>query len=55
MSQQAGRAGSDIEPNWNARGYDFNIGRYDRLVEKLDESHKNPITRGLVELAADCP
>lgn len=40
-------------PIWNTRGYDFNIHRRDKLIEKLDYGHKNPITRGLVDRAED--
>jgi len=35
---------------WHKRGYDFNIDRHDTLLEKLDYCHKNPITRGFVDL-----
>ena len=41
------------EPIWNTRGYDFNIHGRDKLTEKLDYCHKNPITRGLVDRAED--
>ena len=40
---------------WNVRGYDFNIHTPQALIEKLDDCHKNPITRGLVERAEDWP
>src|SRR5262245_42091535 len=34
---------------FNTRSYDFNITRFDTLIEKIDYCHKNPITRGLVD------
>lgn len=34
---------------FNTRGYDFNITRFDTLVEKIDYCHKNPVSRGLVD------
>ncbi len=37
----------------NTRGYDRNISTESKLHEKLDYCHKNPITRGLVSIAAD--
>jgi putative transposase len=43
----------DRRPFWQTRGYDFNIDRFDTLVEKLNYCHKNPLTRGLVNDAAD--
>jgi len=38
---------------FNTRGHDFNITRRDKLIEKIDYCHKNPIARGLVDRAAD--
>ncbi len=38
---------------FQTRGYDFNIKRFETLLEKIDYCHKNPITRGLVNDAAD--
>ncbi len=35
------------------RGYDRNVYSRNELIEKLDYCHKNPITRGLVDRAAD--
>jgi hypothetical protein len=35
---------------WNRRGHDFNVYRVQRSMEKLDYCHRNPITRGLVDL-----
>jgi putative transposase len=37
----------------NTRGYDFNIDRQKTLIEKINYCHKNPITRGLVDIAED--
>jgi putative transposase len=34
---------------WKERGYDFNIIEEDKIVEKLDYMHANPVRRGLVE------
>jgi len=41
------------KPIWNTRGYDFNIHQRDTLIEKVDYSHKNPVTRGFVERPED--
>ncbi len=40
---------------WTVRGYDFNVRSDEKLREKLDYCHKNPLTRGLVERAEDWP
>ena len=39
----------------NTRGYDRNIFAHRALLQKLDYCHKNPLTRGLVNDAADWP
>ncbi|MBK8267051.1 MAG: transposase [Planctomycetes bacterium] len=38
---------------FNTRGHDFNITNFKTLLEKIDYCHKNPITRVLVNGAAD--
>jgi putative transposase len=35
-------------PFWQARYYDFNVWREQKLTEKLDYMHRNPVRRGLV-------
>ncbi len=43
----------DKQAIMNTRGYDRNIFSQGELLEKIDYIHKNPITRGLVDSAAD--
>jgi putative transposase len=43
--------GPDPKPFWKPRGYDFNVVQYEKLLEKLDYLHANPIRRGLVDRA----
>src|SRR5262249_44808113 len=38
---------------WQARYYDFNVRSDEKLVEKLDYLHRNPVTRGLVDRPED--
>ena len=40
-------------PFWQARYYDFNVYSADKVTEKLDYMHRNPVRRGLVERAED--
>jgi putative transposase len=40
-------------PVWQARFYDFNLGLTDKLNEKLDYMHENPVTAGLVRTAVE--
>jgi len=40
---------------WTVRGYDFNVRTHKTLLQKLDYCHKNPVTRGLVDLAEHWP
>jgi putative transposase len=35
-------------PFWQPRYYDFNVCRDQKLMEKLDYMHRNPVQRGLV-------
>jgi putative transposase len=42
-------------PIWTPRGYDSNVKTHDALLTKLEYCHKNPITRRLVERAAEWP
>jgi putative transposase len=41
-------ATTNAKPIWMTRGVDFNITTYDRLIQKLDYCHNNPVKRGLV-------
>ncbi|MEK6799005.1 MAG: hypothetical protein AABZ12_08585 [Planctomycetota bacterium] len=38
---------------WKPRGYDFNVLAEDKLLEKINYLHANPIRRGLVDRAED--
>lgn len=40
---------------WQRRYYDFNIYSRDKLVEKLDYMHANPVKEGLVQHPKDWP
>jgi putative transposase len=40
-------------PFWQRRYYDFNIYRVQKLMEKLDYVHRNPVRRGLVTRPED--
>ncbi len=35
-------------PFWQARYYDFNVWAREKVTEKLDYMHRNPVVRGLV-------
>jgi putative transposase len=39
---------STTSPFWQPRYYDFNVYREQKLLEKLDYMHRNPVERGLV-------
>ena len=41
------------EPFWQRRYYDFNVWSTEKLGEKLDYMHNNPLRRGLVERPGD--
>jgi putative transposase len=41
------------EPFWQARYYDFNVWSERKFTEKLRYIHRNPVTRGLVDLPED--
>ena len=41
--------GDGPKPLWKTRGYDFNVVREDKVVEKLEYMHGNPVRRGLVD------
>ncbi len=41
------------DPVWQARYYDFNIWSRDKVEEKLNYMHLNPVRAGLVERAID--
>ena len=36
-------------PFWQARSYDFNVLTQEKRLEKLNDTHWNPVKRGLVE------
>jgi putative transposase len=38
---------------WQARFYDFNVYTEKKRIEKLRYIHRNPVTRGLVEIPED--
>jgi len=40
-------------PFWQPRYYDFNVFHEQKLVEKLDYMHQNPVQRGLVTRPED--
>jgi len=40
-------------PFWQPRYYDFNVYREQKLMEKLDYMHQNPVRRGLVTRPED--
>jgi putative transposase len=40
-------------PFWQPRYYDFNVYREQKLMEKLDYVHRNPVQRGLVRRPED--
>jgi len=59
-SQSEGRKGWPVlsrsegrVPFWQARYYDFNVWSEAKRVEKLRYTHRNPVTRGLVERPED--
>jgi putative transposase len=37
------------KPFWKPRAYDFNVVAEQKVSEKLEYMHRNPVTRGLVE------
>jgi len=41
------------DPFWQPRYYDFNVCREQKLMEKLDSMHRNPVQRGLVTRPED--
>lgn len=41
--------GSGPKPFWKPRGYDFNVIHEQKIPEKLDYIHANPVRRGLVD------
>jgi putative transposase len=42
-------------PFWQARYYDFNVWSAEKVTEKLDYIHRNPVRRGLVARQEDWP
>jgi putative transposase len=47
--------GNGPKPFWKPRGYDFNVTSEDKVLEKLQYIHANPIRRGLVENPEEWP
>ncbi|MFH1743882.1 MAG: hypothetical protein ABIH23_33165, partial [bacterium] len=47
-----GKTGGD-EPVWQRRYYDFNLFTEDKVLEKLEYIHNNPVKSGLVEKPED--
>ena len=43
----------DTDAIWQARYYPFNVYSEEKLLEKLNYMHQNPVRRGLVENAVD--
>jgi putative transposase len=43
----------ETDPAWQARYYPFNVFTQEKLEEKLDYMHLNPVRRGLVTRAVD--
>jgi putative transposase len=41
--------GPGPKPFWKPRGYDFNVVAEEKILEKLDYMHCNPVTRSLVD------
>ncbi len=41
------------KPFWQARYYDFNVWSAEKVTEKLDYMHRNPVVRGLVDKPED--
>jgi putative transposase len=52
-SVREGGASKHHDPFWQPRYYDFNIYRQQKLMEKLDYMHLNPVRRGLVAVPED--
>jgi putative transposase len=40
-------------PFWQARYYDFNVWSAEKVTEKLNYMHRNPVVRGLIEKPED--
>ena len=47
------RSGRDVICFWQRRYYDFNIKTIDKLEEKLNYIHENPVRKGLVKSAGE--
>ena len=52
-SVREGGALRSHDPFWQPRYYDFNVRREQKLMEKLDYMHRNPVQRGLVTCPED--
>ena len=44
---------SSQNPFWQARYYDFNVWSAEKVTEKLNYMHRNPVVRGLVDKPED--
>jgi putative transposase len=55
MSPSAAFSGEDTQPFWQRRFYDFNVWSSQKLQEKLDYMHGNPVQRTVVQHPADWP
>jgi putative transposase len=42
-----------VSPFWQARYYDFNVWSTEKVTEKLNYMHRNPVVRGLVDKPED--
>jgi len=47
------RDGEEVVSFWQRRYYDFNLFSEEKLLEKLNYMHNNPVRKGLVEQASD--
>jgi putative transposase len=45
----------DLPRFWHSRFYDFNVYSHEKINEKLDYMHANPVTRALVRHPKDWP
>jgi putative transposase len=53
VSRKLGNA--DDKPFWQRRYFDFNVRSHEKVVEKLNYMHQNPVRRGLVQRLEDWP
>jgi REP-associated tyrosine transposase len=48
LSNRVGPSGERLERFWEERFYDFNVWSQQKITEKLQYMHLNPVKRGLV-------